>query len=80
MLCTIYSCFSSYKTYYIINGSNKFGVKVNVEAGGVLSECVTNTKTIYSFNFQQHAVEMYMEILEYCSKQFLRDSLISGFL
>ena len=63
----------------INNGSNKFGVKANVEAGGILSECVTNTKTIYSFNFQQHAVEMYMEILEYCSKQFLRDSLISGF-
>ena len=63
----------------INNGTNKFGVKANVEAGGVLSECVTNTKTIYSFNFQQHAVEMYMEILEYCRKQFLRDSLISGF-
>ena len=63
----------------INNGSNKFGVKANVEAGGVLSECVTNTKTIYSFNFQQHAVEMYMDILEYCRKQFFRDALISGF-
>ena len=63
----------------INNGSNKFGVKANVEAGGVLSECVTNTKTIYSFNFQQHAVEMYMDILEYCHRQFLRDALISGF-
>ena len=63
----------------ISNGSNKFGVKANVEAGGVLSECVTNTKTIYSFNFQQHAVEMYMEILEYCRRQFFRDALTSGF-
>ena len=61
------------------NGSNKFGVKANVEAGGVLSECVTNTKTIYSFNFQKHAVEMYMEILDYCRRQFLRDAIISGF-
>ena len=61
------------------NGSNKFGVKANVEAGGVLSECVTNTKTIYSFNFQKHAVEMYMEILDYCRRQFLRDAVISGF-
>ena len=57
------------------NGSNKFGVKANV----VLSECVTNTKTIYSFNFQKHAVEMYMEILDYCRRQFLRDAVISGF-
>ena len=62
------------------NGSNKFGVKANVEAGGVLSECVTNTKTIFSFNFQKKAVEMYMNILEYCRKQFIRDAVISGFL
>ena len=61
------------------NGSNKFGLKANVEAGGVLSECVTNTKTIYSFNFQQKAVEMYMEILDYCRKQFIRDAVIAGF-
>ena len=61
------------------NGSNKFGLKANVEAGGVLSECVTNTKTIYSFNFQQKAVEMYMEILEYCKRQFMRDAVIAGF-
>ena len=63
----------------INKGSNKFGVKANVEAGGILSECVTNTKTIYSFNFQKHAVEMYMDVLEYCRKQFFRDALISGF-
>ena len=61
------------------NGSNKFGLKANVEAGGVLSECVTNTKTIYSFNFQKKAVEMYMDILEYCRKQFIRDAVIAGF-
>lgn len=39
------------------NGSNKFGLKANVEAGGVLSECVTNTKTIYSFNFQKRRLK-----------------------
>ena len=61
------------------NGSNKFGLKANVEAGGILSECVTNTKTIYSFNFQQKAVEMYMEILDYCKRQFMRDAVIAGF-
>ena len=61
------------------DGSNKFEVKANVEAGGVLSECVTNTKTIYSFNFQQKAVEMYMEILEFCRRQFIRDAIKSGF-
>ena len=60
------------------NGSGKRGVKANVEAGGILSECVTNTKTIYSFNFQKAAVDMYMGVLEYHRKQFLRDSIIAG--
>ena len=38
----------------LLNKSNSLkGIKINIEAGGILSECVTNTKTIYSFNFQK---------------------------
>ena len=62
----------------INRGQNKQGVKVNVEAGGILSECVTNTKTIYSFNFQEAAVDMYMDVLKYHRKQFLRDAFLAG--
>ena len=61
------------------SGSGKRGVKANVEAGGILSECVTNTKTIYSYNFQQPAVEMYMDVLEYNRRKFMKDALIAGF-
>jgi ABC-type multidrug transport system fused ATPase/permease subunit len=61
-------------------GSGKRGVKANVEAGGILSECVTNTKTIYSFNFQESAVDMYMDVLEYNRGQFLKDSFLAGLL
>ena len=60
-------------------GNSRRGVKVNIEAGGILSECVTNTKTIYSFNFQKKAVQMYMEIIDYLKNQFVRDSMIGGF-
>ena len=63
----------------INSGSGKRGVKANVEAGAILSECVTNTKTIYSYNFQNHAVKMYMDVLEYNRKKFLKDSLFAGF-
>ena len=63
----------------INSGSGKRGVKANVEAGGILSECVTNTKTIYSYNFQQHAVDMYMDVLEYNRRKFRKDSLVAGF-
>jgi ATP-binding cassette subfamily B (MDR/TAP) protein 1 len=63
----------------INSGSGKRGVKANVEAGGILSECVTNTKTIYSYNFQNHAVEMYMGVLEYNRRKFIKDSIVAGF-
>ena len=54
--------------------------KINVEAGGILSECVVNTKTIYSFNFQKTAVRMYLDVLDQAKREFLRDSFMKGFL
>ena len=63
----------------INSGSGKRGVKVNVEEGCILSECVTNNKTIHSYNFQNHAVDMYMNNLEYNRKKFLKNSNVAGF-
>ena len=40
----------------IVNGPNKRGFQGNIEAGGILSECVINIKTIFSFNFQKAAL------------------------
>ena len=54
--------------------------KANIEAGSVLSECVTNTKTIYSFNFQNEAIKMYLNILNESSYIFIRDSILKGIL
>ena len=54
--------------------------KINIEAGGILSECVINTKTIFSFNFQEEAVRMYLRVLDKAKKDFLRDSLFKGLL
>ena len=53
---------------------------INIEAGGILSECVINTKTIYSFNFQREAVRMYLKVLDRAKKDFLRDSFFKGLL
>ena len=63
----------------IMQGSSKKGVKANVEAGGILSECVVNTKTIFSFNFQPTAIKIYLEAIEFIRQQFYRDAFISGF-
>ena len=84
-LCLIMFAFVPFIAVAIIirrsvnSGSGKRGVKANVEAGGILSECVTNTKTIYSYNFQQPAVEMYMDVLEYNRRKFMKDALLAGF-
>ena len=55
------------------------GIKANIEAGGILSECVINTKTIFSFNFQPTAIQMYLNAIEFIRRKIFRDSFISGF-
>ena len=61
-----------------IESSGKRSILANVEAGGISSECIINTKTIFSFNFQTEAFQMYIKIIDYIRKQFLRDALIMG--
>ena len=61
-----------------IESSGKRSILANVEAGGISSECIINTKTIFSFNFQKEAIRMYIKIIDYIRKQFIRDALIMG--
>jgi len=63
----------------MVNGPYRRGFKGNIEAGGILSECVINTKTIFSFNFQPSAIKMYLDAIEFIRQQFYRDAFISGF-
>ena len=58
------------------NGLNK---KAQIEAGSFLSECVINTKTIFSFNYNKTAEEKYSNILNSETKNFLKSSLLQGF-
>jgi len=63
---------------YAENGreSNKL---LKIEAGNILSESVVNIKTIFSFNFQKKALELYANILNIEKKQFLKGALLQGF-
>jgi ABC-type multidrug transport system fused ATPase/permease subunit len=54
--------------------------QIRIEAGSVLSECAINTKTIFSFNFQNKALEIYRNILEKETKAYLKDSIMLGVL
>ena len=62
---------------YVENGreGNK---KLKIEAGNILSESVVNIKTIFSFNFQKRAIELYTNILNVGKKQFLKSALLQG--
>ena len=63
----------------LIESQSRRSLAANVEAGGILSETVMNTKTIFSFNFQQRAIQMYIEAIDYVRRQFIKDAIINGF-
>ena len=85
-LMLIATCFmpfiivSTVVSNYTKQGGRDSYRKINIEAGGILSECVINTKTIFSFNFQKEAVRMYLKVLDLAKKDFLRDSFLKGVL
>ena len=70
--------FSIFIRTQLRHGSGPEAIKANIEAGSILSECVVNTKTIYSFNFQKKAVEMFLDVLENIRLKFRRDAFING--
>ena len=49
--------------------------RTDIEAGSMLSECVINTKTIFSFNFQKPAVDMYLGLLLTESSSYISDCI-----
>ena len=63
----------------ILSPTKKKDNKTDIEAGAILSECVINTKTIFSFNFQKTAVDMYLSLILSESKDYVKNALMSGF-
>ena len=52
--------------------------RVDIEAGSILSECVINTKTIYSFNFQKPAVDLYLSVIKGSHNDNIKESIRVG--
>ena len=81
-LTLILLCFFPLRIVFsFLSGKFKFGGKrkykeVRIEACSYFSECVTNTKTVFSFNFQKSAIEMYKSILDKETSDYIKDSLI----
>ena len=62
----------------VLSPTKKKDNKTDIEAGAILSECVTNTKTIFSFNFQKTAIDMYLSLILSDSKNYIKNAIISG--
>ena len=71
--------FTVFKAYFRANGSQS-NYDLKIEAGSIISECVISTKTIFSFNFQQKAVDIYSSILEKENDGILKKGIFSGLL
>ena len=63
-----------------IQSDDKKSLQVGIEGGGRLSECITNSKTIFAYNFSKNAVKLYLEKIDYITQQMIRDNLINGFM
>ena len=71
---------SGYLQQKLRRGYSSGDDKLDIEAGSILSECVINTKTIYSYNFQETGVSLYLDVLRGSEAAFTKQCLITGFL
>jgi len=62
----------------LMQSDDKRSIQSNMEGGSIISECVTNIKTIYAYNFQQEAIRIYLEAIDYITQQQVRDNFING--
>jgi len=51
-----------------------------IEAGTIISECFTNTKTIFAFNFQKKAASLYLAANAYILKQQVINEFLNGLI
>ena len=48
------------------------------EGGRILSECTTGSKTIFSYNFSQEALNIYLEAIDYINQRQYLDNFINA--
>ena len=63
-----------------MQSDNKKSIQSNMEGGSVISECVTNSKTIFAYNFKPEAIRIYLESIDYITQKQIRDNFINGLI
>ena len=62
----------------VIQVDDKKSIESSMEGGSIISECVTDSRTIFAYNFQPEALRMYLEAIDYITQRQVRDSIIEG--
>ena len=62
---------------YKYDGRKKYK-EISIKARSFFSECVTNTRSIFSFNFQNGAINMYKNILDQEYNYYIKDTILLG--
>ena len=62
----------------LIQKDDKKSILSEIEAGEIISECSTNSKIIFAYNFKNAAIKLYLNTIDYITQQQVRDNLIDG--
>ena len=63
---------------FAVQVDSKKSIEANMEGASIISECVTNVKTIFAYNFQPEALRIYTEAIYYITQNQNRDNFING--
>ena len=63
---------------FAVQVDDKKSIEANMEGGSIISESVTNAKTIFAYNFQEEALRIYTEVIDYITQNQIRDNFING--
>ena len=65
---------------YIIQSDNKKSIQCSIEAGGIISECIINSRIIFAYRFKPEAIRIYLEAIDYITQKQVKDNFINGFI
>ncbi len=83
-LCLINLCFlpfiigSNIMQFKVQKGASDGNRDLESESGAILSESLTNTKTIFSYNMQENVTKLYSKSLEGFSEHLYKNATIKG--
>ena len=62
----------------LIQKDDKKSIQAEIESGEIISECSTNSKLIFAYNFKNEAIRFYLDTIDYITQQQVRDNFIDG--